>query len=220
MQILRRAVSDALLLGQLGEVLDLDRVIGKPPPSLRTCSLAASKPQRRTADGLRTSRISGRRRAGSMWLPWGPVLSSGGGLVDERGNGARAARSERRLWIFIATSLIRVLRPPLESALRAAGRVVNAAGRWPPSSDGCLQCGNGQPRVHRAADRISDHPARPSIEDGNHIDEAGRDRDVSDIRHPDLVRSVDDLAAEPPFRNSISRACRPTMRSSAAIFAS
>ncbi len=27
------------------------------------------------------------------------------------------------------------------------------------------------------------------IEDGGHIDEAGGDRDVGDVRHPDLVRA-------------------------------
>ena len=34
-------------------------------------------------------------------------------------------------------------------------------------------------------------PARPSIEDRGHVDEADGDRDVGDVGHPDLVRTVD-----------------------------
>src|SRR6266700_205244 len=46
--------------------------------------------------------------------------------------------------------------------------------------------------VDRTADRISHHSARPGVEDGGQVDEAGGDCDVGDVRHPELVRAVDD----------------------------
>src|SRR5207248_8130264 len=36
------------------------------------------------------------------------------------------------------------------------------------------------------------HSARPGVEDGGQVDEAGGDCDVGDVRHPEVVRAVDD----------------------------
>ena len=47
--------------------------------------------------------------------------------------------------------------------------------------------------IDRAADRVANDAARPGIKDCCQIDEARRDGDVSDIRHPELVRAIDDL---------------------------
>ena len=44
-------------------------VSGRPPPSIRMCSTVASKRPLPIANGLLTSRMSGRRKAGFMWLP-------------------------------------------------------------------------------------------------------------------------------------------------------
>jgi len=37
----------------------------------------------------------------------------------------------------------------------------------------------------------SDHPARPGVEDGGHVDKAGGDCDVGDVGHPQLVGTID-----------------------------
>src|SRR5262249_8654165 len=54
----------------------------------------------------------------------------------------------------------------LTCILRASIRVVDAAPRRLPGSDGSLQRCNRQACVDRTADRISDHSARPGVEDG------------------------------------------------------
>src|SRR5215813_10300211 len=78
----------------------------------------------------------------------------------------------------------------LAGILRTSIRVMDTApGRLPDSNSG-LQCCNCQTCVDRAADRISDHPARPGVENGSQIDEAGADGDVRDVGHPELVRTV------------------------------
>jgi len=45
-------------------------VSGRRPPSLPTCLTAPSRRPLPTANGLPTSPMCGRRRAGSMWPPW------------------------------------------------------------------------------------------------------------------------------------------------------
>jgi hypothetical protein len=62
-------------------------------------------------------------------------------------------------------------------------------------SDSCFQRGNGNPRIDRAADRVADYAARPGIKNCRQIDEARCDRDGCDIRHPGLVRAIDDPVA-------------------------
>jgi hypothetical protein len=44
--------------------------------------------------------------------------------------------------------------------------------------------------VEAAADRVADDAARPSVEDDGYIDEAGGDRDVGQVRHPELIGAV------------------------------
>src|SRR5215831_9260811 len=78
----------------------------------------------------------------------------------------------------------------LAGILRTSIRVMDTApGRLPGLNSG-LQCCNCQTCVDRAANRISDHPARPGVENGSQIDEAGADGDVRDVGHPELVRTV------------------------------
>src|SRR5262249_61300880 len=79
----------------------------------------------------------------------------------------------------------------LACILRASIRVMDAAPRRLPGSDGSLQRCNRQAYVDRTADRISDHSARPGVEDGGQVDEAGGDCDVGDVRTPELVRGGD-----------------------------
>ena len=50
--------------------------------------------------------------------------------------------------------------------------------------DGGLQSGDGDPGVHRPADRIADDLSRPCIEDGGEIDEAGGNGDVGQVGNP------------------------------------
>ena len=65
--------------------------------------------------------------------------------------------------------------------LRAAVRVVDAAGRRPSLFDGCAQGGQCQPDVDRSADSVTDDLARPGIEDDGDVDEAGGDRDIGSL---------------------------------------
>ena len=102
----------------------------------------------------------------------------------------RPDRSDRRLRTVIATSYARVLRRPIELALRAAIRMVDAARRGPPRSNGRFERRYGETRIDRSADRIAHDPARPGIEDDRDIDEADSDRDVGDVGDPELVRPV------------------------------
>ena len=61
-----------------------------------------------------------------------------------------------------------------------------------PRPDGGLQRGCREPGIDRAADCIADDAARPGVEDSGKIDEARSDRDIGDVRHPELVRTVDE----------------------------
>ena len=73
----------------------------------------------------------------------------------------------------------------LGGVLRASVGVVHAAQRRSTSTEGGLEGRQRQSGVDRTADRIADHPARPGIEDGGEIDEAGRDRDVGEVGDPE-----------------------------------
>src|SRR5271156_5722142 len=66
-------------------------------------------------------------------------------------NGARPDRSERRRYLFIATSFIKVLRQPLESALATSVAVVHepAAMDRPPIMQGLLQRIEREARMRR-----------------------------------------------------------------------
>jgi hypothetical protein len=70
--------------------------------------------------------------------------------------------------------------------------VVDAALAGVAGSDRRLQCGNRDAGVHRSADRVADHLARPGVEDRRQVDETARDRDIGEVRHPELVRAVGD----------------------------
>ena len=70
--------------------------------------------------------------------------------------------------------------------LRSAIGMMDTARRRLPPSDCRPQRCHRQARVDRAADRIADDTAGPSIEDHGNVDEAGKDRDVSQIGDPKL----------------------------------
>ena len=50
------------------------------------------------------------------------------------------------------------------------------------------------PDLEVAGEHVSDDPPRPGVEDYREIDEALRDRDVGDVRHPELVGAVHRVA--------------------------
>jgi hypothetical protein len=75
-----------------------------------------------------------------------------------------------------------VLRRPVESTLRAAIGMVNAAWRWLSPIDGSPQGGDRQARIDRAADSIADDQARPCIEEDGDVDEAGRQCDIGETQ--------------------------------------
>src|SRR3546814_7670869 len=67
--------------------------------------------------------------------------------------------------------------------------MVDTAGGRATPVDGGLQGGNRQAGVDPSADGVADDPARPGVKDDGDVDEAGRDRDIGNVRHPELVRS-------------------------------
>ena len=58
-----------------------------------------------------------------------------------------------------------------------------------PALDGRPERRQRQAGVDAAADGVADDAARPGVEDGRQIDEAGRDGDVGDVGDPELVRA-------------------------------
>src|SRR3546814_7892837 len=67
--------------------------------------------------------------------------------------------------------------------------MVDTAGGRATPVDGGLQAGNRQAGVDPSADGVADDPARPGVKDDGDVDEAGRDRDIGNVRHPELVRA-------------------------------
>ena len=113
-----------------------------------------------------------------------------GGRPGER-SAFRPDRAERRFPVVIATSFIRVLRRPVESALHAAVGVEDAARRRAAERDRPFEGGDAVPGLEVAGERMADDPPRPSVEDHREIDEALCDRDVGDVADPELVGAVD-----------------------------
>src|SRR5512139_2277530 len=68
--------------------------------------------------------------------------------------------------------------------------MMHATPWWIAGADGGLERGNGEPCVDRAADGITYDPTGPGIEDCSQIHEAGRDCDIGDVGHPELVGAV------------------------------
>src|SRR3546814_8437287 len=66
--------------------------------------------------------------------------------------------------------------------------MVDTAGGRATPVDGGLQGGNRQAGVDPSADGVADDPARPGVKDDGDVDEAGRDRDIGNVRHPELVQ--------------------------------
>ena len=69
----------------------------------------------------------------------------------------------------------------LGSILGSAIGMVDAAFRWQAAPDGRLQGGNRNTRIHRSADGVANHLARPGIQDSGEIDEPARNGDVGQI---------------------------------------
>ena len=80
-----------------------------------------------------------------------------------------------------------MLRRPVETALAATIRVVNAALGWPAQGDGHVQGTDRQVLLHPIADRPPDHPARMQVEDDGQIDPALPRPDPGDVTSPFLV---------------------------------
>jgi len=76
--------------------------------------------------------------------------------------------------------------------------VEHASGQRPPQGDRAFERCNGVPGIERAADRVADDAARPGVQDDGDIDEAGGDRDVGQVRHPELIGSMNLEAAGDP----------------------
>src|SRR3954464_260257 len=72
--------------------------------------------------------------------------------------------------------------------LRTAVAMMHATRGRGPGADSGIQGGDGETGIYGAADRVSDNPA--CIQDDGDVDEAGRNGDVGDVRHPELVGSV------------------------------
>jgi hypothetical protein len=61
----------------------------------------------------------------------------------------------------------------------------------PTQRDRPFEFGDGVPCIKAAAERVADRAARPGVEDDREIDEALSDRDVGEVRHPELVGAMD-----------------------------
>jgi hypothetical protein len=78
----------------------------------------------------------------------------------------------------------------LSGVLRTAIAVMHATWRRLSPLDRSLKRGKRQADVDRAADCITDRPARPGVEDDRDIGEALVDGDIGYVRNPELVGSV------------------------------
>src|SRR5580693_7289897 len=94
---------------------------------------------------------------------------------------------QRRLTGFSYQPTKIVLRRPLESALRTAIAVMHATWRRLSPLDRSLKRGKRQADVDRAADHITDRPARPGVDDDRDIGEALVDGDIGYVRNPEPV---------------------------------
>ena len=68
--------------------------------------------------------------------------------------------------------------------------MVNAALWWIAGFDRGFERRHGNAGVHRATDRVTNHPARPGVEDGSQINEAARYRDVGEVGYPQLIGAI------------------------------
>jgi len=76
--------------------------------------------------------------------------------------------------------------------------MMDAALGRPPRRNGRLERGQREPGVDPVPDRVTDNAPRPGVEDGRETDEPDGDRDVGDVRDPELVRP----ALAPPWVNA------------------
>jgi hypothetical protein len=64
------------------------------------------------------------------------------------------------------------------------------ASAWPTRAQVVLEKIPDRRGAHRAADRVANHLARPSLEIGHQVDETARDRQVGQVRNPALVAAI------------------------------
>ena len=68
--------------------------------------------------------------------------------------------------------------------------MMHATPWWIAGADGGLEGSNNEPCMDRAADGITYDPTGPGIEDRSQVHKAGRDCDIGDIGHPELVGTI------------------------------
>jgi hypothetical protein len=112
--------------------------------------------------------------------------AAGGRPGDRRG--ARPDRSDRRFGFFIATSFVRPLRRPLESALTATVGMMEETGTWPAALKGHGQGRQRQFGAHMIPHRPADHLATEQIDHDGEIQPSLVRSDVGEIGGPDAIR--------------------------------
>jgi hypothetical protein len=106
------------------------------------------------------------------------------------GKGLRPEQSDRRLRVVIATSIVEVLRRPLESALAPTIAVVNE----PATPDrttlmqSLFQGIEDKARMSRARHPPANDTPGIGINHKGDVDKAGPGRDICEVRHPEHVR--------------------------------
>ena len=58
---------------------------------------------------------------------------------------------------------------------------------WLSGFDRGAQRRQSQPCINLPTERVANHPARPGVQNHRQVNETGRDTDVSDIAHPQLI---------------------------------
>src|ERR1700679_3759284 len=83
----------------------------------------------------------------------------------------------------------------LGRVLRSAVGMMHATFRWLTRPDSGFERRCREPGVDRSANGVSHHATRPGVENRSQIDEASGDRDIGDVRYPELVGTVDEQIA-------------------------
>lgn len=99
--------------------------------------------------------------------------------------------------------------------LRPTVGMVDETGRWPSACYRGLERDGGRSCIVRPSDSKSNDPARSGVEDDRDIGEAARDRDVGQVRDPELIRS--ERAPSPDPGRSTGRVRYRSSRHNAAV---
>ena len=120
---------------------------------------------------------------------WSSVRPANGGRPGD-GNGARPDRADRLFPLTIATSFVRVLRRPFESALAALIRVVQQGVRLAAPPDRHDEGVGDQLSGHTGTHRPTNDAPREQIDDGCHVEPTLGRPDVGEVGDPLLVRPL------------------------------